>query len=357
MAATIAAPRSAPVEVTTRAVNVEALKPWSIVRIMYCSIALACRWARLPTREHVEVVGRRAQVVPRLERLLPLPEPVRRGQDGRDDRAEPEGLVRQLVGVDVVRRSPTELRPQQRDRGAQHVERRTPLRQRREQGGQTRRHDPSAVGPPPRTPPRPPLRGARRGTTGARRPRAISIRQIHGGVLPVVEEALLPAHVADRGLGHDDAFEPGRDVDARLGGGTDAGHSHQVAERHHTDAHVAVDHREMAVVVRGEAGPGGVDPLVGTEHVGLGRHPEPNRLPAGVGQAAAARRRSRSVRMPATLPPSVTTTDPVSARCISRAASASVSPGPAGHCRGGHQVSHDRLHEDHSARSSGVCKY
>ncbi len=42
MAATIAAPRSAPVEVTTRAVNVEALKPWSMVRIMYCSIARAC---------------------------------------------------------------------------------------------------------------------------------------------------------------------------------------------------------------------------------------------------------------------------------------------------------------------------
>ena len=39
--ATIAAPRSAPVEVTTRAVKVDALNPWSIVRIMYCSIARA----------------------------------------------------------------------------------------------------------------------------------------------------------------------------------------------------------------------------------------------------------------------------------------------------------------------------
>ena len=43
MAATIAAPRSAPVDVTTRAVKVDALKPWSIVRIMYCSMARACR--------------------------------------------------------------------------------------------------------------------------------------------------------------------------------------------------------------------------------------------------------------------------------------------------------------------------
>ena len=32
--ATMAAARSAPVEVTTRAVNVEALKPWSMVKIM-----------------------------------------------------------------------------------------------------------------------------------------------------------------------------------------------------------------------------------------------------------------------------------------------------------------------------------
>ena len=42
MAATMAEPRSAPVDVTTRAVKVDALKPWSIVRIMYCSMARAC---------------------------------------------------------------------------------------------------------------------------------------------------------------------------------------------------------------------------------------------------------------------------------------------------------------------------
>ena len=34
---------SAPVEATTRAVNVEALKPWSIVSIRYCSSAWAAR--------------------------------------------------------------------------------------------------------------------------------------------------------------------------------------------------------------------------------------------------------------------------------------------------------------------------
>src|ERR1700683_5540781 len=41
MAATIAAPRSAPVDVTTRAVKVDALKPWAIVTIMYSSMARA----------------------------------------------------------------------------------------------------------------------------------------------------------------------------------------------------------------------------------------------------------------------------------------------------------------------------
>jgi len=38
---TTADPRSAPVEVITRAVNVDALKPWSIVEIWYCSTARA----------------------------------------------------------------------------------------------------------------------------------------------------------------------------------------------------------------------------------------------------------------------------------------------------------------------------
>lgn len=40
-AATRQAAMSAPVEATTRAVNVEALKPWSTVEIRYCSTARA----------------------------------------------------------------------------------------------------------------------------------------------------------------------------------------------------------------------------------------------------------------------------------------------------------------------------
>ena len=42
MAPTTAAARSAPVEVMTRAVNVDALKPWSMVEMRYCSTARAC---------------------------------------------------------------------------------------------------------------------------------------------------------------------------------------------------------------------------------------------------------------------------------------------------------------------------
>ena len=49
--------------------------------------------------------------------------------------------------------------------------------------------------------------------------------QLDRRVLPVVEEALLAAHVADRRLGHHHAFEAGRDVPARLAGGPDAGHA------------------------------------------------------------------------------------------------------------------------------------
>ena len=42
MAPTRQAATSAPVEAITRAVKVEALKPWSTVSIRYCSTARAC---------------------------------------------------------------------------------------------------------------------------------------------------------------------------------------------------------------------------------------------------------------------------------------------------------------------------
>ena len=42
MAPTTAEPRSAPVDVITRAVKVDELNPWSVVEIRYCSMARAC---------------------------------------------------------------------------------------------------------------------------------------------------------------------------------------------------------------------------------------------------------------------------------------------------------------------------
>ncbi len=50
MAPVTAAARSAPVEVMTRAVKVEALKPWSMVRIRYCSTARTWAGRRLLAR-------------------------------------------------------------------------------------------------------------------------------------------------------------------------------------------------------------------------------------------------------------------------------------------------------------------
>ena len=79
--------------------------------------------ARLGAGQHVQVVGGEAEVVARLEGLLALPQAVRRRQNRRHDRAEPEGLVVELVGTDVVGRAPAELGRQERDGGAQHVER------------------------------------------------------------------------------------------------------------------------------------------------------------------------------------------------------------------------------------------
>ena len=51
---------------------------------------------------------------------------------------------------------------------------------------------------------------------------------------------------------------------------------------------VTLDHRQMAVVMRGQAGPGGVGPLIGAEDIGSGGHPETDLFairvaPAGCG--------------------------------------------------------------------------
>ena len=53
------------------------------------------------------------------------------------------------------------------------------------------------------------------------------------------------------------------------------------------------------------------------------------------------------MRMPTTLPSSVTTTEPVSACCIARAACGQGVVGGARHRGGGHEIAHDGFHGSH----------
>ena len=60
----------------TRAVKVDALKPWSMVVIWYCSTARRVVGIGHLAGEHVEVVGGVAEVGARLDRLETLPQAV-----------------------------------------------------------------------------------------------------------------------------------------------------------------------------------------------------------------------------------------------------------------------------------------
>ena len=113
---------------------------------------------------------------------------------------------------------------------------------------------------------------------------AAFLRQLNRRVFAVVVEALFAAYVADGRFGHHDALESGRDVITRLAGRADPGDAHQVPQRDDPDAAVALDDGQMAVVVRGQAGPCRVRPLVGAEDVGSVRHPEPDGLVVGIGR-------------------------------------------------------------------------
>ena len=75
------------------------------------------------------------------------------------------------------------------------------------------------------------------------------LSEVNRGVLPVVEEPFQSAHITHGGLGHNDAFEPGRHVTTRLCGRANTGHAHQVARRDHTEQSPVLDHRQVPVVV------------------------------------------------------------------------------------------------------------
>ena len=88
----------------TRAVNVEALKPWSIVEIRYCSTARARGRIGLLAGEHVEVVGAVAEVGARRDRLHALAQPVQRGDERRGHGAAIRSALRaELVAASMSR--------------------------------------------------------------------------------------------------------------------------------------------------------------------------------------------------------------------------------------------------------------
>ncbi len=106
-------------------------------------------------------------------------------------------------------------------------------------------------------------------------------RQVDGRVLAVMEEPLLAPDVAQCCLGRHDPLQPGGNLGPGLVGRAQAGHPHEVAQRHHAHELVVLDHRQVSVLVMGQAGPGGIDLFVGPEHVGVRRHPHLDGLDAG----------------------------------------------------------------------------
>ncbi len=97
--------------------------------------------------------------------------------------------------------------------------------------------------------------------------------QVDRAVLAVVVEAFEAAHVADGGVGHDDALEPLRHL-VRLGiGGLDHRDAHEVAHGDDPDQLETVDHRDVPVAPLGEAREGRTGLDRRTRGVGIGGHP------------------------------------------------------------------------------------
>ena len=240
----------------------------------------------------------------------------------------------------------------------QHVERRPPAGQGRQQRGEPRWHgacsrrrtssakaaEVAASGSSPRK---------NRCQTSSRE----RVGEVDGRVLAVVEEALLATHIADGRLGDHHALQTGRHVPARLGCRADACDPHEVTEGDDAHAAPALHHRRM-VVVRARPGSAHAASTRSSGPSTSGREVIHSRTCSRSGSPlpAADRSRSRSVRMPTTLPSSVTTTDP----CRPPA-----SPAPpagqcvvcgAGHRGGGHEVAHSRFHASHYGPATVSCK-
>ena len=119
-------PMSDPVEVITRAVNVDELNPWSMVRIRYCSSARIARCVRALAGEHLDVGARVAEVRVRLDRLEAEVVAVQAHQQHRDDRRHLQAFPADLLGRDVEGRLLLERRSGERHRRAERHQRRVP---------------------------------------------------------------------------------------------------------------------------------------------------------------------------------------------------------------------------------------
>ena len=107
----------------TREVNVELLKPWSIVSIRYRSTAYRLRSSRLLASDHVQVVVAVAEVGPRLDHVQPAGQPEQPGRQHRHERGQPGGLRRRLLIGLVGPRPAAERLGGQGDRRSQRRQR------------------------------------------------------------------------------------------------------------------------------------------------------------------------------------------------------------------------------------------
>ena len=217
-APTTQAPTSAPVEAMTRAVKVEALKPWSMVAMRYCSSARApgrrrarCRrssragWRPCPGR----VAARSGRDRAGAGRARPPASGSPRPASGRRDDARP---------VDVEDR-PHLVRPRPPPTARCAARRAGPARPTAGDGASA--PAPPTVGHHPQRrhlAGEGPALGRRRAggprRTGTRRPRTSTmLGQVDGRVLAVVVEALAAPDVADGGVGDGHPLEAGRDLD------------------------------------------------------------------------------------------------------------------------------------------------
>ena len=114
---------SAPVLATTRAANVDALNPWSIVAMRYVSIARTAASPGVTRRDHVQVVGRMAERGVGRYRAFAPTQTVRRGEHRRNGSAQHQRVIAALSVIDVNHRLHVMHRPDDRHHGAQSVER------------------------------------------------------------------------------------------------------------------------------------------------------------------------------------------------------------------------------------------